>query len=303
MSPARHSWRDIGTLIEVGVSRGEDLDLAVEILARWVHRVDAACSRFRSDSELSTVARDGAPHPISELLTDLIGQSVWAFEFTQGVVDPTVASCMNALGYDRDFDAVRRGAPEPTPKVAPGLGKVKFDSASRTLALPPGVDLDLGATAKARLADMAAGDAVRRGVAGVLVNCGGDIAVAGEYPEDGWGVRLTDDCAGGDGPVINLRSGGLATSSTTVRRWLAGSFLAHHIVDPHTGLPAQGPYRTVSVVATTCVVANAASTASLVMGARAPEWLAQRGLESRLVAQDDRVTMTGAWPSEGLVSA
>jgi FAD:protein FMN transferase len=83
-----------------------------------------------------------------------------------------------------------------------------------------------------------------------------------------------------------------------VRRWMRGDRVVHHVVDPATGLSAEEHWRTVSVTAATCVDANIASTAALVMGARAAQWLHDRGLPARLVAPDGTVTRVGGWPAE-----
>jgi thiamine biosynthesis lipoprotein len=130
-----------------------------------------------------------------------------------------------------------------------------------------------------------------------LVNLGGDVATAGPAPVGGWRVRVTDDHAAGDrapGETVAITGGALATSSTTVRRWAGG----HHIIDPATGRPAAAPWRTVSVAAATCVDANTASTAAVVLGDAAPAWLADRRLPARLCAQDGAVLRVAGWPQE-----
>jgi thiamine biosynthesis lipoprotein len=70
-------------------------------------------------------------------------------------------------------------------------------------------------------------------------------------------------------------------------------------VDPRTGQPADGPWRTVSVAAATCADANAAATAAIVAGTRALDWLAEAGLPARLVSRDGTVTWAGGWPAGG----
>ncbi|HEX6476547.1 MAG TPA: FAD:protein FMN transferase, partial [Acidimicrobiales bacterium] len=159
---------------------------------------------------------------------------------------------------------------------------------------------DLGATAKALVVDRAASAAHVAADCGVLVSVGGDLAACGPTPDDGWAVRVTDDHRddGGRGQTITIAEGGLATSSTTVRRWSRGGQIVHHIVDPRTGEPAGGPWRTVSVTARTCVDANTASTAAIIRGASAPSWLAELGLPARLVADDGRVVTVGGWPAQ-----
>ena len=136
----------------------------------------------------------------------------------------------------------------------------------------------------------------------MLVSLSGDIAVAGEAPDGGWRVRVTDDHRSGidaPGQWISLSTGGLATSSTTVRRWKAGSQSAHHLVDPATGLPASVVWRTVSVAAASCLDANIASTASIVRGESAVGWLQAQELPSRLVRADRTVVHLAGWPTAG----
>jgi len=118
-------------------------------------------------------------------------------------------------------------------------------------------------------------------------------------------VRLTDDAAredvtrpGRTGPVVRMHGGGLATSSTAVRRWRRGGTAYHHVLDPRTGLPAEPVWRTVTVTAASCVDANTASTAAIVRGRRAPDWLAALGLPSRLVDESGAVHRVAGWPAD-----
>jgi thiamine biosynthesis lipoprotein len=137
------------------------------------------------------------------------------------------------------------------------------------------------------------------------VSLGGDSAVAGA-PDGGWCIRLSDDHSApldAPGPCVSIETGGLATSSTAVRRWRTDSGEAHHLLDPRTGLPADSPWRTVSVAAPSCVDANVASTAAIVLGESAPRWLAERGLPARLVATDGGAVHVFGWPSDELAVA
>jgi thiamine biosynthesis lipoprotein len=119
-------------------------------------------------------------------------------------------------------------------------------------------------------------------------------------------VRIADDhraSLDGPGPVVSLESGGLATSSVTVRRWRVGEEELHHILDPRTGEPAPSCWRTVSVAAASCVDANIASTAAVLLGERARDWLAERRLPARLVAVSGEVFCIGGWPGEAGMAA
>ena len=131
----------------------------------------------------------------------------------------------------------------------------------------------------------------------MLVGLGGDIAVAGEPPAGGWRIAIAEDHRGSaqTHQTVSITTGGLATSSTTVRRWRTSSGWVHHIVDPRTG---ENPalWRTASVAAASCVDANAAATAAIVLGADATDWLEAAGYPARLVARDGSVVRLGGWP-------
>ncbi len=226
---------------------------------------------------------------MSPLLGEAIAVALRAAALTDGAVDPTVGEALVLAGYDRDFAEVLR-APRRALRArrVPGWQAVALDRAAGRARIPRGTLLDLGATAKALAADRAAEAARRAAGGGVLVNLGGDIAVAGPPPGGGWAVRIADDGgpeADAAGRTVTIRSAGLATSSTSVRRW---GEARHHIIDPATGLSAASPWRTVSVAAASCVDANIASTAAIVRGEDAAGWLAERALPARLVGERRR---------------
>ena len=213
---------------------------------------------------------------------------------------------MAAAGYDRDFTLVAPDGPAVNlvVRAVPGWHQVRLDQASRTLIMPPGVRLDLGATAKAWAADRSAARIAAALGGGVLVGLGGDVSVAGPAPEGGWRIRVQDvtgrpdEAPPGPATVVAITSGGLATSSTTARRWRRGGSVLHHILDPRTGLPPAPVWRTVSVTAATCADANAASTAAIIRGDAAPGWLAGLRLPARLVTDTGRVETVAGWPAE-----
>jgi thiamine biosynthesis lipoprotein len=216
---------------------------------------------------------------------------------------------MRAVGYDEDFSRVAtRSAPlRVVLAPIPGWQAVRLDERTRTVRIPAGVELDLGSTGKALAADLAAAAAFEgcdRG--GILVSLGGDIATAGRPPAGGWRVLMAEDAttpAESDGEVVSIAAGALATSSTTVRRWQgADGVLRHHLIDPATGAPTQGPWRTVSIAADACVDANAAATATIVLGDAGLAWLESTGLPGRLVANDGAVVRVGGWPRANAVA-
>ena len=290
----------IGTTALV-VVEAPAVDEAERLLAAELDAIDRTCSRFRPDSELMR-ANDAAGRPtqISALFAEAVDVALRAAEQTDGAVDPTVAPALVALGYDRDFAAMHADATHDVRGIpAAGWRSVTLDAQHRVLRMSPACRLDLGATAKALAADRAARAIAAATGSPTLVDLGGDVATAGPAPSGGWVVRVTDDHRAGpdaDGQRVAVLGGGLATSSTTVRRWRRAGRDVHHIVDPRTGEPAQAVWRTVSVAAASCVDANTASTAAVVRGASAPRWLESLGLPARLVDPEGAVVTVGDWP-------
>ncbi len=230
--------RALGTSMRLIVTRPDGLAAARASVDRIVNAIDEAASRFRDDSELSRVNRDaGHEVRVSPLLAQAIAAGLRGARLTDGAVDPTVGSAVRLAGYDRDFATVPPDGKPINMSVTrvPGWQAIQFDDRARVVAVPPGVEIDLGAT--------------------------------------------------------------IATSSITVRRWTRGGVVLHHIIDPSTGMPVDGPWRTASVVAASCVDANIASTAAIVKGESAIAWLATTGLQARLVDRDGGVHRVSGWPN------
>ncbi len=276
---------------------------AGRILEDEIVLVDRLASRFRDDSEITRLrAAPPGPVPISAELGELLAATLSMSAATGGAVDPTVGDAMCRLGYDRDFAALPddRDALAP-PRPAPGWRSVVLDTGRCEVVCPPGVWLDLGATAKAWAADRAARRTHEAIGCAVLVALGGDVAVCAPSEHEGFAVAVGDRCDDGGGrstESVRVRSGGLATSGTAKRRWRVGGEVLHHIVDPSTGRPAGGRWRTVSVAAASCLQANAAATASIVKGDDAPDWLRSLELPARLVDHAGVVVTTGRWPRD-----
>ncbi len=292
----------LGTTARVAVWPPENLGAALEAVDRVLGALDRQASRFRQDSEISWLhRRRGGLFMLSDGLAEAVSVALAAARWTGGLADPTVGDALISLGYDRDFAAVDADRREPVGAAAPAPGwdRVRLDGPM--LHLPAGVRLDLGATAKGLGSDRAvrAAMAANSRTGGVLVSLGGDLAVAGQSPCDGWPILVADepDPAGSSRTQpVRLASGAVATSSITCRQWRRAGRVMHHIVDPRTGLPADGPWRTVSVAAATCADANAAATAAIVAGDQAEEWLAKARVPARLVARHGEVRYAGDWP-------
>lgn len=288
-----------------GVGRAERLVRSV------LRDIDETCSRFRPESDLSAVNRQpGRWVDVDPLLVAAVSTALEAARRTDGLVDPLLGRRLVLLGYDRDLRRLRVDSPavapgrdlEPPradlPAPTPGAWReVRLREAQ--IQIPPATALDLGATAKAWAADLAARKLAAHGLAGA-VSVGGDVSVTDDRA---WPVAISEVPEEPPCARVDLHGGGLATSSTQVRRWTHHGVRRHHLLDPRTGLPAPGVWRTVSVAGPSCVAANTFSTAAVVQGHDAPHWLTSHGVAARLVAADGQVVRTPGWPADDALAS
>jgi thiamine biosynthesis lipoprotein len=301
------TWRALGTYVHLSTSQEKALEPARQIAVRLLDDVDRTCSRFRLDSDLVR-ANSGAGSwtDVDPLLVEAIAAALDAAEHTDGLVDPTLGHAMAAIGYDRDIALVLAASTDPAALPVPArVGawrEILLDPAGG-VRVPQGCALDLGATAKAWAADLIVSTIAEEVGSAlpdltVVISLGGDVAVTGHAGlGDGWPVAISetiDDRAGAE--IVHLPYGGLATSSTAARRWVRGGVIRHHLLDPLTGEPTRGPWRTVTATGATCVAANTASTAAIVLGDKAVGWLSERDIPARLVDAHGRIVRTARWP-------
>jgi thiamine biosynthesis lipoprotein len=288
-------WGLSGTLV---TEHDDQINFAQERLWHWLNEFDEACNRFKKGSEISRVnARAGETVAISATLELALSAALLAREATQGLCDPSVLPALLALGYDVDYDELksRDDTTLADPVKGAGVNAFDLDRGEHTVTLTPGCQLDLGASAKALVADLIANDVAPTG--GVVVEVGGDVAVRGRGPQGLWAIGLSDSLElDGKEPRVAIHDGGIATSSMTTRTWRASGQLVNHIVDPRTGSFAVGPYATATVSASSCVLANAFATASLLWGEDAAYHVAQAGWSGRFVRNDGSVEFVGGWP-------
>ncbi|MDQ1048971.1 FAD:protein FMN transferase [Streptomyces sp. V4I2] len=203
--------RALGTTVRLVVTDPALLDSCNLLLARHLAALDSA---------------QGRPVRVSPLLAEALAVALAAAEATDGVVDPTVGSAMAAIGYDRDLTLVQEDDRPVRLRVkrAPGRRQVRLDRATGTVTVPPGLRLDLGATAKAWAADRAAATLARAADCGVLVGLGGDTAVAGEPPAGGCQIRVQDVTGPVAVRVVRLPKGFLSGQSSALAQYLGGTW-------------------------------------------------------------------------------
>ncbi|CAN5452434.1 FAD:protein FMN transferase [soil metagenome] len=302
MPPVVATFAALGCHVHVAVREPGDLPEAERLAQVVLRDVDEVASRFRPDSDLVRVNRlAGEWVAVDPLLLAGVAVACRAAAATDGLVNPLLGRAMVSLGYDRDFSLLREL--EADDEV--GMGAMPDRDAWRTIEtdpggairIPAGTALDLGATGKAWASDLVAAAHEEHLSAASLVSVGGDLRISAP---DGtaWPVAVAERPGARPACVVTLTSGAMATSTTRVRRWARGGVRRHHLLDPRSGQPAREVWRTVTATGPTCSAANTASTAAVVLGAEAVEWLETHSVTARLVASGGGVRRTGTWPAD-----
>jgi thiamine biosynthesis lipoprotein len=270
----------MGTEIELLVD-AEGADDALAAAEREFHRLESLLSRFRDDSELSQLNRDGSIDAGPDLLR-VVELALAAREHTDGRFDPTVHDALMAAGYDRTFDAVSADG-AGVGSTAPAGGRVRIDGSR--IELGAGVRIDLGGIGKGYAAERAAEPLATAGPC--LVNAGGDIATRGSS----WPVGVET----GDGTLtLELHGSALATSGRDRRTWRRGGRAMHHLIDPSTGAPAASDVIRITVVAADAVDAEVLATSLFLAGVdEAAAEADAAGVPAVIVGADGRTLLAG----------
>jgi FAD:protein FMN transferase len=274
----RIEWRAVGTTCAAAVTDGSDDEPGARAALAAARDEVAACerelSRFDPASDLSRLnAAGGAWTPVGHRLLEALGLALAAREDTGGRFDPTVLPALAAAGYDRSFELLAERPAAEADGWHAGTA-VELDERRGRARLEPGSAVDLGGIGKGYAAGRAldAMLAASPGLAGGLVDLGGDIAVAGESPEGGaWVIAVADPRRTGETlAVLALDAGGVATSGRDARRFGPGGSL-HHLIDPETGEAALAGPLTVTVVASDPAEAEVHATTLAIAGLREAE--------------------------------
>lgn len=257
-------------LIVVGADRAL-LDHMVAILERLERR----WSRFLPDSEVSRLnAHAGQPVVVHHSTLLLVERAVEAWHLTGGAFDPTVLGDVLRAGYDSSLVG-SLGGPSPAERapgcsdLAPACSDIAVDRGGSIVRLPPGSGFDPGGIGKGLAADLVVAAAIDEGAAGVCVNVGGDLRVAGQAPAGGsWTVAIEHPTRPVPIALLDVAAGAVATSTTLLRRWTVDGHSRHHLIDPRTGSPSETDVDVMTVVAGEAWRAEVLATAGLLRGSR-----------------------------------
>ena len=276
------SFRAMNTDIELLIYTDE-VEKAVQSF-RQVETIFAAAedilSRFRPQSELCKLNRQGYLETASPLLYQSVQAAQQMAELTNGIFNPAILDALEAAGYDRSFEKIARPA-RPEPQLFNGSGttvlfqngwrKLELDPVQGSIRLPFGTHLDLGGIAKGATVDRATSYLKRLGFHNFMLSGGGDMWLAGNPPQDnrGWTVGIENPLVLPAQEVLStlvVTNQAAATSSTMGRRWWINGQPRHHLIDPRTGAPVVNQMAAVTAIADTVQLADVMAKTALILG-------------------------------------
>ena len=238
--------------------------------------IDRRLSRFHAGSDLSRLNADPRRSvPAGPLLRAAVTAALRAASVSAGLVDPTLLGALRSNGYcgsradvaPASLEQALRTAPPRRPaRPAPAARwrGVEVDDDAGVIRRPPGLEIDLGGSAKGWAADLLVARLERHGRC--AVDCGGDLRVTAQRGAP-WEVRVRHPLTGAIANTLHIRAGGVATSGIDARLWQRrGGEFAHHLIDPATGTPAWTGVVTATALAPTALEAEALAKAALLSG-------------------------------------
>jgi FAD:protein FMN transferase len=285
LSVVRRNFVVMGTLSEIVVAHRDpqQAQVAIDAAVRSLEWVDQTMTAFSGVSDVGRANRRAAREAVAvapETSVVLSEALSWA-DSTDGVFDP-------CLGKSTElWDVKHRHQPPGAGDVSKLANRKLYRSLeiAQRIGSPvvrfhdADVRLDLGAIAKGYGVDRAVVTLREHGVTHALVGAGGDLYALGRSPSgDAWqvGIQSPDDRHALAG-TIELEDAGVATSGDYEQFFVHKGRRYHHIVDPTTGEPGITARRSVTVVADTCMAADAGATAAFLMTGNSSRALAEHG--------------------------
>lgn len=281
LNPYSFPFLAMGSPCEIQVY-AQDQSLASHVVGPAiadVERLEQRYSRYRADSLLSAinrVAAAGGSIRVDDETASLLQYADTCYQQSDGLFDITSGILRQAW----DFNSGRLPEQKQINQLLDRIGWHKVRRRGSKIHFEPGMALDFGGIVKEYAADRLATLCWNAGVRHGFVNLGGDIRIIGAHPDGSpWRIGIRHPRAQNATGIrmIELHSGGVASSGDYERCITVEGIRYGHILNPKTGWPVQH-MAAVTVIADFCVVAGSASTIGMLQQQEGPAWLETLGL-------------------------
>jgi thiamine biosynthesis lipoprotein len=272
---------------------------AFDALFAEFDRLDSLLSVWKPGSDVLRLnqAAGQAPVPVSRETIEILQAAARASAWTDGKFDITFGAFADVWRFDHDQDNRVPSAAEIASRLPlVDHRRVTIDAAGGTaLVEARGMRIHLGGIGKGYAVDRAAAMLRAYGIRDFLLQFGGDLYVGGHPGDGSWRLGITDPRGEPNDSfaMLELSDATFSTSGDYERFFIADGVRYHHLLDPDTGEPARGS-RSVTIVATSAMLADALSTGVFIMGAQAGMALVERlpDVEAVIVSAGNEVLIS-----------
>ncbi|MCB1474808.1 MAG: FAD:protein FMN transferase [Rhodobiaceae bacterium] len=270
------------------------------VLAASVNAVDRQMSSWNDASDLSVL--NAAPlrrwQPVSPEMLEVIECGLHVGTLSRGAFDIGMGDAVSAWGFgprDADTRAISRALGTPRP---PANQCLEIDGENLRLRKISPITLDLGGIAKGYGVDRLADTLLEFGIGHALTCIDGELRAIGAQPDGNpWAIAIERPDEGIRAPfsILELADASVATSGDYRHFVTLGERRYSHTMSPVRGGPVENDVASVTVVAETCMEADAWATALMVLGAETGGDLARmRGLNALFIRRcQDSLIQTG----------
>lgn len=274
--------------------------------------IDEAIDRIKYLEGLLTFnAREGDIYNINEnagkkkvelnpITLKLMTKAQQVAELSDGAFDITIGPLVKSWGIGTENERVP--APEEIHNLLPLINYKDLEVDNHTAYLKnPGQMVDLGGIAKGYAGDEVIEIYKKNGIKSAFINLGGNVVTLGSKPDGSpWTVGILnprkEDAAEGHQILgsITVRNKAVVTAGDGERYFVKDGKRYHHIIDPHTGYPAQSDLMSVTLITDSSFNADALDTAVFILGSEKGMDLLQKygGIEAIFITTDKKIYVT-----------
>lgn len=268
--------RTMGTFYTVKIAEelSEDAQMQIQkTIDTVLHNVNQSLNRYDPASEISRFNkyRSTDAFQVSKDLLEVTKTADFIYRRSEGAFDPTIARLVSLWGFGEDGEI----DPPQEAELEAAMQHMGFDKIiieDKTLSKSdPLLQLDYSAIAKGYGVDRLMESLNGQGYRNVLVEIGGEVRVSGTRHGKLWRIGIADPDKhereySVSETALNLQDMACATSGDYQQFYIFEGERYSHLIDPKTGRPINHEVTSVTVIAGTCMLADAAATAAIVLG-------------------------------------
>lgn len=245
---------------------GDKADEAISAAKERISALEKLWSPTDPESEIFRINhRTESTVTLSAETSGLLRTMLDVSEMTGGALDPTLFPLEKEWGFISG--EYRVPGKERIAALLENTGYENITLDGDRLTLPDGFELDVGAAAKGKAADIIADCFSGIGVKSAVIDLGGNILTVGEKPDGGkWSIGIRSPYGDGTSGTVKCVGRSVVTSGNYERFFVEDGKRYHHILDPKTGFPAENGIISMTVIGAESVICDSLSTALFVMG-------------------------------------